>query len=377
MFCAKTWPRPDATTLLGEMSPVTVRTRCSSPSEFGVGSVVVVVVLLVLDVERSVRPADAVRTLPSPRSLPSPCAATATLTPTTVAASRIAKRDASHQRPERWKVPISRARYSSGLAGSGQARDWRDRVGVRKPRRHEPRSRREAPAPHHRRHARPTRPTQRDVDRAGDRARRRAAARSRTTTTPGWSCSPAPGAAFCSGLDLKDYGVIPNIDGLSVGRIAQRSMRYYSRLIVTLRRMPQPVIAAVNGPAYGGGMCLVARRRLRHRGGVGDVQRDRHRQRAHQHRARRELAAAAPHRRLALERHAAHRPQGRRRRGLPDRARVAGGARRRAGRRGARGGRADVRVQPLRARDDEGHHLGRTSRTRASRRRSRSRTATS
>jgi enoyl-CoA hydratase len=64
------------------------------------------------------------------------------------------------------------------------------------------------------------------------------------------------GRGFCSGLDLKDYGVIPNIDGLTVGRIAQRSMRYYSRLILTLRRMPQPVLAAVNGPAYGGGMCL-------------------------------------------------------------------------------------------------------------------------
>jgi enoyl-CoA hydratase len=64
------------------------------------------------------------------------------------------------------------------------------------------------------------------------------------------------GRAFCSGLDLKDYGVIPNIDGLQVGRIAQRSMRYYSRLVLDLRRMPQPVIAAVNGPAYGGGMCL-------------------------------------------------------------------------------------------------------------------------
>lgn len=64
------------------------------------------------------------------------------------------------------------------------------------------------------------------------------------------------GRAFCSGLDLKDYGIIPNIDGLTVGRIAQRSMRYYSRIILALRRMPQPVIAAVNGPAYGGGMCL-------------------------------------------------------------------------------------------------------------------------
>jgi enoyl-CoA hydratase len=64
------------------------------------------------------------------------------------------------------------------------------------------------------------------------------------------------GRGFCSGLDLKDYGVLPGIDGLSVGRIAQRSMRAYSRLVLTLRRLPQPVIAAVNGPAYGGGMCL-------------------------------------------------------------------------------------------------------------------------
>lgn len=71
------------------------------------------------------------------------------------------------------------------------------------------------------------------------------------------------GRAFCSGLDLKDYGIIPNIDGLSVGRIAQRSMRYYSRLILTLRRMPQPVICAVNGPAYGGGMCLTLAAEMR------------------------------------------------------------------------------------------------------------------
>jgi enoyl-CoA hydratase len=64
------------------------------------------------------------------------------------------------------------------------------------------------------------------------------------------------GNAFCSGLDLKDYGIIPNIDGLQVGRIAQRSMRYYSRLTLRLRAMPQPVIAAIGGAAFGGGLCL-------------------------------------------------------------------------------------------------------------------------
>ena len=41
-----------------------------------------------------------------------------------------------------------------------------------------------------------------------------------------------------------------------VGQIAQRSMHAYSRIVPILRRMPQPVVAAVNGPAYGGGMCL-------------------------------------------------------------------------------------------------------------------------
>ena len=64
------------------------------------------------------------------------------------------------------------------------------------------------------------------------------------------------GRAFCSGLDLKDYGIIPNIDGLSMHRIATRAMGVYSQLTRRLRSIPQPVIAAVNGPAFGGGMCL-------------------------------------------------------------------------------------------------------------------------
>ena len=74
------------------------------------------------------------------------------------------------------------------------------------------------------------------------------------------------GRAFTSGLDLKDYGIVPNIDGLQVGRIAQRAMRHYSRMVPLLRRMPQPVIAAVNGPAYGGGMCLALGADLRFAG---------------------------------------------------------------------------------------------------------------
>ncbi|HEY3144020.1 MAG TPA: enoyl-CoA hydratase-related protein [Acidimicrobiales bacterium] len=71
------------------------------------------------------------------------------------------------------------------------------------------------------------------------------------------------GRAFCSGLDLKDYGILPGIDGLTVGRIAQRSMRVYSQIVLTMRRIPQPIIAAINGPAYGGGMCLTLAADLR------------------------------------------------------------------------------------------------------------------
>ena len=71
------------------------------------------------------------------------------------------------------------------------------------------------------------------------------------------------GRAFCSGLDLKDHGVVPGIDGLQMGQIAQRAMHVYSRLTPLMRSMHQPVIAAVNGDAYGGGMCLALGAELR------------------------------------------------------------------------------------------------------------------
>jgi enoyl-CoA hydratase len=64
------------------------------------------------------------------------------------------------------------------------------------------------------------------------------------------------GRAFCSGADLEDPGTIPNIDQLTLPTIALRSMELLDEVIRTLRRLHQPVIAAVNGPAIGGGFCL-------------------------------------------------------------------------------------------------------------------------
>jgi enoyl-CoA hydratase len=64
------------------------------------------------------------------------------------------------------------------------------------------------------------------------------------------------GTAFCSGADLEDPGRVPGIEGLTLSTIALRSMELLDDVIVTIRRMHQPVIAAVNGPAIGGGFCL-------------------------------------------------------------------------------------------------------------------------
>jgi enoyl-CoA hydratase len=64
------------------------------------------------------------------------------------------------------------------------------------------------------------------------------------------------GHGFCSGADLEDSGVIPNITGLTKSAIALRSMELLEDVIMSLRKMHQPVIVAVNGAAIGGGFCL-------------------------------------------------------------------------------------------------------------------------
>jgi enoyl-CoA hydratase len=64
------------------------------------------------------------------------------------------------------------------------------------------------------------------------------------------------GHGFCSGADLEDPGTIPNVEGLTLPTMALRSMELLDDVISTIRRLHQPVIAAINGPAIGGGFCL-------------------------------------------------------------------------------------------------------------------------
>src|SRR5689334_5547398 len=64
------------------------------------------------------------------------------------------------------------------------------------------------------------------------------------------------GHGFCSGADLENAGMVPNIAGLTRTTIAHRAMDLLDNVIHSMRRMHQPVIAAVNGAAIGGGLCL-------------------------------------------------------------------------------------------------------------------------
>ena len=70
------------------------------------------------------------------------------------------------------------------------------------------------------------------------------------------------GRGFSSGADHKSAGAVPHVDGLTRPTYALRSMEVLDDVILALRKLHQPVIAAVNGAAIGGGLGLAQRQRI-------------------------------------------------------------------------------------------------------------------
>jgi enoyl-CoA hydratase len=64
------------------------------------------------------------------------------------------------------------------------------------------------------------------------------------------------GRGFCAGLDLHGYGAAPENDGSDDPRDRLANQQHMSTLVLALRALPQPVIAAINGPAAGFGLAL-------------------------------------------------------------------------------------------------------------------------
>jgi enoyl-CoA hydratase len=64
------------------------------------------------------------------------------------------------------------------------------------------------------------------------------------------------GRAFCAGLDLRDSAPLLDLDGPGGVQKGMKIQKPFSSLVPQLHALPQPVVAAVNGPAAGGGFAL-------------------------------------------------------------------------------------------------------------------------
>ena len=65
------------------------------------------------------------------------------------------------------------------------------------------------------------------------------------------------GRGFCAGLDLGGYGTAPGRRQPGKPEASFAVQKHIASLIPHMRSIPQPIIAAVNGPAAGGGFALV------------------------------------------------------------------------------------------------------------------------
>lgn len=64
------------------------------------------------------------------------------------------------------------------------------------------------------------------------------------------------GRGFCAGLDLKDNAGVPGTEDLGRPQAGLATQQHIASLVPHLRSLKVPVIAAVNGPASGGGLAL-------------------------------------------------------------------------------------------------------------------------
>jgi enoyl-CoA hydratase len=66
------------------------------------------------------------------------------------------------------------------------------------------------------------------------------------------------GRGFCSGLDLSQPAVAPTAQVRTGAAAGMRTQEFVASLVPKIMALPQPVIAAVNGPAVGGGLGIAA-----------------------------------------------------------------------------------------------------------------------
>ena len=166
------------------------------------------------------------------------------------------------------------------------------------------------------------------------------------------------GKGFCAGLDLNGFGEIPGTEHLGGPQRMLAVQQHISEVVHHIRAVRQPVIAAINGAAAGGGYAWACACDIRYCSHEREV---RHRVRAAGHlrvRHGHQLDAAPADRRVARVGADPHRPGDRQRRGRAARHRQPGGARRRADGRSSRRRRRDRRQQPVRRVDDQGGALG-------------------